>query len=428
MKTEIIDVSGCRKELAVEIPAETVDRAIDRLSNRYRRTAKLQGFRPGKAPARIVRARFRDRILHEVAEELVSKAVDEAIETRRIEPVATPDIRDVAVDEGKPLTFTARFETVPPIDPGDYTAFTLRQSPIAVDDAAIDGAIDRLRQEAAHLEPVEGRAAARGDVVTIDLERRLVDQPGSGAPERLESVRVEIGSEANPPGFDDELIGLEAGATRSFTITHAETDAVRRLAGRQASYAIEVTSLHRPLVPDRDDAFAQSVGEFGDLAALRARVEADLRARAAQEAQAEVREDLQRQLATRVTVEVPDALLAHELDRGVERVAHRLLEEQVDPRKAPVDWQAFRDQQRPGATAAVRSTLVLDEIAGREAIEVTGDDVNQEIARQATLGGRTEAAVRALIEKQGGVGRLRTGLRREKAIDFLMARATIVVA
>ena len=141
-----------------------------------------------------------------------------------------------------------------------------------------------------------------------------------------------------------------------------------------------------------------------------------------------MREDLQRQLATRVTVEVPDALIAHELDRRVERVAHRLLEEQVDPRKAPVDWHAFRDQQRPGATAAVRSTLVLDEIAGREAIEVTGDDVNQEIARQATLGGRTEAAVRALIEKQGGVGRLRTGLRREKAIDFLMARATIVVA
>ena len=428
MKTEIKDAGGCRKDVAVEIAADTVERAIDRLANRYRRAAKLQGFRPGKAPARLVRARFRDQILREVAEDLVSKAVDEAIESGRIEAVATPEIRDVVVDEGKPLTFTARFETMPSIDPGDYTAFTLRQSATDVDDAAVDGAIDRLRQEAAQLEPVEGRGAERGDMVTVDLERRLLDQPRSAAPEQLQGVRVEIGSDANPPGFDDELIGLDIGAKRSFTITHAETDAVRRLAGRQVSYAVEVTGLHRPLVPDRDDAFAQSVGDFDDLAALRTRVVDDLRARAAQEAKAEIREDLLRQLANRVSGEVPDALIAQELDRRIERVARRLLEEQVDPRKAPVDWQAFREQQRPGATAAVRSTLVLDEIADREAIEVTDDDVQREIARQATLTGRTEAAVRALVEKQGGVGRLRAGLRREKAIDFLMARATIVVA
>lgn len=428
MKTEIKDAGGCRKEMAVEVPADTVERAIDRLSNRYRRAAKLQGFRPGKAPARLVRARFRDQILREVAEDLVAKAVDEAIETRRIEPVATPEIREVVVDEGKPLTFTVRFETLPPIDPGDYAAFTLRQSATDVDEAAVDGAIDRLRQEAAQLEPVEGRGAERGDVATVDLERRLLSQPRAAAPERLQSVRIEIGSDANPPGFDDELIGLDIGARHSFTITHAETDAVRRLAGQQASYAVEVTGLHRPLVPDRDDAFARSVGDFDDLDALRTRVEADLRARAGQEAKAEVREDLLRQLANRVTVEVPDALIAQELDRRVERVARRLLEEQVDPRRAPVDWQAFREQQREGATAAVRSTLVLDEIADREAVEVTDDDVQQEIERQATLSGRTETAVRALLEKQGGVGRLRAGLRREKAIDFLMARATIVVA
>ena len=425
MKSELRDVGACRKELAVEVPATTVDAAIERISRRYGRSVKVQGFRPGKVPARVVRARFHDRILRDVAQDLIPAAVDEAVAEHELQPVATPEIRDVEVDDGKPLTFTALLETVPDVDPGDYSAFTLRQKPVTVDAGTVEQAVERLRQGRAQLEPVTERPAERGDVLTIDLERRLPDQPGA-APEHLQGVRVEIGGDANPPGFDDELVGLEAGATRSFTVTHAENDAVRRLAGRQASYAIEVKNVQRPVLPDLDDEFARSIGKFDDLAALRAQVDADLRAQADAEARNEVRQDLLRQLANRVTVEVPEALIGRELDRRVEQVARRLLEEQVDPRQARIDWDAFREQQRASATEAVRGTLVLDEIAGREAIEVTGADVDQEVERQAALSGRTPQAVRALLEKDGGIGRLRAGLRREKAIALLMKRATIV--
>ena len=425
MKSELKDVGACRKELAVEIPAITVDAAIERISRRYGRSVKVQGFRLGKVPARVVRARFHDRILRDVAQDLIPEAVDEAVAEHELQPVATPEIRDVEVDDGKPLTFTALLETVPEVDPGDYSAFTLRQKPVTVDAGTVEQAVERLRQGRAQLEPVTERPAERGDVLTIDLERRLPDQPGA-APEHLQGVRVEIGGDANPPGFDDELVGLEAGATRSFTVTHAENDAVRRLAGRQASYAIEVKNVQRPVLPDLDDEFARSIGKFDDLAALRAQVDADLRAQAEAEARNEVRQDLLRQLANRVTVEVPEALIGRELDRRVEQVVRRLLEEQVDPRQARIDWDAFREQQRASATDAVRGTLVLDEIAAREAIEVTGADVDQEVERQAALSGRTPQAVRALLEKDGGIGRLRAGLRREKAIALLMKRATIV--
>ena len=425
MKSEMKDVGACRKELTVEIPATAVDAAIDRISRRFGRSVKVQGFRPGKVPARVVRARFHDEILRDVAQDLIPEAVDEAVAEHDLQPVATPEIRDVVVDDGKPLTFTALLETVPEVDPGDYTAFTLRQTPVNVDAAAVEQAVERLRQGRARLEPVTERAAERGDVLTIDIERRLPDQPGA-APEHLEGVRVEIGSDANPPGFDDELVGLETGAGRSFTVTHAQNDAVRRLAGRQASYAIEVKNVQRPAPPDLDDEFARSIGKFDDLAALRAQVETELRAQAEAEGHSEVRRDLLRQLASRVTVEVPEALIGRELDRRVEQVARRLLEEQVDPRQARVDWDAFREQQRASATDTVRGTLVLDAIAGREAIEVTGGDVDQEVERQAALSGRTPQAVRALLEKDGGIGRLRAVLRREKAIALLMKRATIV--
>lgn len=428
MKTEVTEVSPSRKAMTVEIPAEQVDRAIDRLSNRFRRTTKLQGFRPGKVPAKVIRTRFKDQILREVAEDLVRAAVDEAIDSERIQPVATPEIRDVEIDEGKPLTFTALFETLPPVDPGDYSAFTLRRAPGGIDADAVDQAIQRLREGAGRLEPVEGRPAERGDIVTIDLDRQLTDAPAGSTPEHLEGVRVEVGNEANPPGFDAELAGLEVGASRSFTVTHAENEAVRRLAGKEAAYDITVTAIHHPVLPDVDDAFAQGLGEFADLAALRTRVEADLRAAAEREAEQEVRNDLLRQLASRMTAEVPASLIERELDRRVEQVAQRLAAEGVDPRKAPVEWPALREQQRDAATNAVRGTLVLDEIARRESIEADDDDVAREIERQAELTGRTATAVRARIEQERGDAGLRSVLRRQKVIDFLLARATIIHA
>ena len=135
MKTEFIDVSDTQKNLVVEIPSTVVDAEIDKVSRDYSKAARIPGFRPGKVPTKVVRQRFRDQILHDVAHGLIPRAVDEALRERGVEPVDTPDIRDVVVEEGQPLKFTATFETVPPIDPGDY----------AEHDAAPQGGAGRRR-------------------------------------------------------------------------------------------------------------------------------------------------------------------------------------------------------------------------------------------------------------------------------------------
>ena len=119
MKTEFVDVSDTRKQLVVEIPSTVVDAEIDRVAKDYGKAARIPGFRPGKVPSKVVRQRFRDQILHDVAHDLIPRAVDDALRTRGVEPVDTPDIKDVLVEEGQPLKFTANFETVPAFDPGD---------------------------------------------------------------------------------------------------------------------------------------------------------------------------------------------------------------------------------------------------------------------------------------------------------------------
>src|SRR5512145_186771 len=146
MKTEFVDLSDTRKNLVVEIPSAVVDAEIDKISRDYSKAARIPGFRPGKVPTKVVRQRFRDQILHDVAHGLIPRAVEEALRERGVEPVDTPDIRDVVVEEGQPLKFTATFETVPPIDPGEYAGIVLRKSETAVDDAAVEQALSQLRE------------------------------------------------------------------------------------------------------------------------------------------------------------------------------------------------------------------------------------------------------------------------------------------
>ena len=431
MKTEFIDLSETRKNLEVEIPTVEVDREIGRLSKHYGRSVKVPGFRPGKVPAKVVRQRFRDQILNDVVNDLVPKAVNQALREHRLNAVGTPTIRDVTVEEGRPLTFTATFETIPPIDPGEYRSFTLRRSPVEIDDEAIDKALAQLRERAAKLESAEGRPVECGDTVTLDLERRVVSSAGhaegsNSATKRHQNVTVEVGGTANPQGFDDELMGLRAGASHKFTLNYPDTHEVKELAGRHVSYRVLVKDIRQRVLPDLDDEFARDFGELDSLAALRDRVKVGLREAGERESDREVRADLLKQLATRVTAEVPDELISRDIDRRAEHMVSHLLAQRIDPRQANINWDKFRDDQRPAATDTVRSTLVLDEIAKREEIEVSDADIQAEIGRQAERSERTPAAMRALIEKEERINQLATGVLREKVIDFLLANATIV--
>src|ERR1041384_3239263 len=171
MKTEFVDVNETRKNVRVEIPRDVVDAEIDRIAKDYSRKARIPGFRPGKAPARVVKQRFREQILHGVLHDLVPRAVDDALRERGVEAIDTPDVRDVTIEEGQPLTFTASFDTVPPFDPGDLSTISVQRPRVEIGQDAVDGALQRLRDRAARHEPVEGRGADHGDSVVLDLER-----------------------------------------------------------------------------------------------------------------------------------------------------------------------------------------------------------------------------------------------------------------
>jgi len=267
----------------------------------------------------------------------------------------------------------------------------------------------------------------------VDLERGRESLSGGNPEEKnsrprndvSENVTIELGAKANPPGFDEQLLGLESGATKTFTIHHPSDYAIAELAGTDVVYTVNVKGLKRRIRPELDDEFAKDLGEFETLDALRARVREDLEHQARHTAEGEVRADLMKQLSLRVPFEVPPSLLEREIDRRIEDFARRLIEQNIDPRQAGIDWTAFRESQRDTAREAVAGAIVLDEVARREQLDVTEEEIEREIGRYAERSGRAPAAVRAGLEKEGGLSRVAAGLRREKSIDFLLARATI---
>lgn len=419
MKTEFEDVTETQKRITVEIPSDVVDKEIDRVTKGYSKQARLPGFRPGKVPPSVIKQRFKDQILHDVMHALIPRAIEDSLTERGVEPVDTPNVKDVDLKEGQPLKFTAAFETLPPFDPGDLATISLSQPASTIDADAVDQTLQRLRDRAARLEPVEGRPAAEGDTLITDLDRT----DAKGETDHHDAVPIELGAPANPPGFDANLMGLNAGDEKTFVVHFPDDYAVKELAGTDVTYAVKVKELRHRVLPELDDEFAKDLGEFETLDALRDRVEKDLTEEAELAAKRQVRTELLKQLAQRVRFEVPQSLVEREIDRRLEEFARRLMEQGVDPRQANVDWAQFREAQRDSARDAVASSLVLDEIARRENLVVAPEDLDKEIEQFGVRSGRTPAAVRAQLEKDGGISRLSAGLRREKAVDYAMTRA-----
>jgi trigger factor len=439
MKVEFTDVSDTQKSVAVEIPSDVVGGEIDRVVRDYARSLRLPGFRPGKVPANIIRKRFKAQILHDVAHDLIPRAMDDVLRERGVEPIATPDVKVLTIEEGQPLTFTAALEIAPPVDPGTYTSLSIRRAPIDITTEQIEQSLNRFRDAYAKFQPVEDRGAETGDTVVMHMTRRKLPNaaatPESAesaetpqeAPEseQLDDVGVELGAPANPPGFDEHLLGVTAGTEKTFRVTFPGDYGVESLAGSDVEYAVRVNSVRRKVLPALDDEFAKDMG-YDSLDALRQQVVENLTKQAERQRERDVRQEVLEQLAKRVPFDPPEVLVTREVDRRVEEFVRQLIEQRIDPTRTAINWEEFREQQRPPAVETVKCMLVLDEIARRENLTVADDEIDAQIAEYAETAQQSADAVRHRLEHEGAISRIYAGLRREKAIDYALAHATIL--
>jgi trigger factor len=430
MKTELKEISPTVRQIDVQIEADAVRSAYDSISDRYVKLANVPGFRPGHAPRAVVRTRFKEQIRTEVLRELLPDAAQKAIDEHQLEPLGEPQL-DLETAEGldqlgsQPISFHLTVEVLPQIKLGEYKGLKATRRTRPVTDRDVDELIENLRENSASLDPVEDRGAQLGDTVTANFHGAFLEQPDA-EPMNVEDVEVVLGGEGVVPEITDNLLDVKPEDEKTFRVNYPENFSAKGLAGKLVEYTVKVSAVRVKVLPEIDDEWAQSLGdEIESIEDLRAKVRADVEARAKHEAEGKMRADLVRQLVTAHEFELPDRLLEHQTEHRLESVVRDMVGQGLDPRNPQLDWEKARDSLKEQAGYDLRGSLLLEEIADEEKLDVSEQEINDEIQAIATASRQSPEQVRTILTKQGGERSIAGRLRNRKALDFLVAHANV---
>lgn len=410
--------STTKREIQVEIPAVEVARQTESLIQKYQKMARLPGFRRGHVPASIIRQRFSEEIKTDVVEALIPRYFRQETERLGMNPVSQPRVTDLHLHDGEPLRFKAAFEVLPEVKVEGYKELRADKPEIAVSDADVDHALNDLREQQASFNDIEGRPLADGDFAQVSLDG--TPKEGEGQPVHMDEVLVEVAGKNTMPEFTENLRGATVGEERSFDVHYPEDAQDKRLAGKTFSYTVKVHALKQKSLPELNEGFAKSLGEFATVDEVKKRIRENIEAEGRHKAEHEAKDKLVAELVRRNEFEVPEALVERQIDIRLERglralAAQGLTAEQMKK----MDLPRLRAGQRDQAIHDVKSSLLLEKVADEENIQVSDEEVNQEVESLAKQTKQTSEAVRARLTRDGGLDKIRTRIRSEKTLDFL---------
>jgi trigger factor len=431
--------SATKREIQVEIPVADVNRQTDSLIQKYQKVARIPGFRRGHVPASIIRQRFSEEIKTDMVEALIPRYFRQEAERLGIHPVSQPRVTDLHLHDGEPLRFKAAFEVLPEIKLEGYKELRADKPEIAVSEEDVEKALADLRERHASFNPVEGRALADGDFAQVSLDgnpkpgesesetesgtkagTKAGTKSGEGQPVHMDEVLVEIAGKDTMPEFTEYLRGASPGDERTFDVNYPEDTQDKRLAGKTFSYAVKVQSIKQKSLPELNDEFAKQLGEFQTVDDVRKAIREQIESERRHQAQHEAKEKLVGELIQRNDFEVPDSLIEQQIDIRLERglralAAQGLTAEQMKK----MDLTRLRVGQREQAIHDVKAALLLERVAEEENVQVSDEELNQELESLARQSKQTSEAVRARLTRDGGLDRIRTRIRNEKTLEFL---------
>lgn len=431
MKTELKEVSPTRKELKIEIPAEDVKKAFNKAAQKYTRAAQVPGFRKGFAPLDIVKARYRDEIKNEVFRDLVPEKVQSAIEENNLSPLGEPhlhidDVENVKADGSQPIALHVHVEVMPEIPAPEYKTLEAVRRIRPIDDKHIEQIIEERRTQGSTLVPVEDRKSQDGDTLIIDLTGTFVGKPEED-PISANDLEIKLGDERIEKAFTENLAGLASDDEKEFTVEYPQDFASPGLAGQKIAYKAKVKSLGVVELPEADDEWAKSVDEnIESIADLRKQLREDLELASKMEADNRVRDELVRKLIEKHEFEVPGVLIDHQARNLLNNFAQDLQRQGADLNQVGEDFVKMAyDQMRGQAERDVRGAMLLEKIAELESVDVSGDEIAEEINRMADYYRVTPEEVRKNLSQQGSENSVADRLRSRKAVEALFEKAKV---
>lgn len=412
----------CRRELDLEIPADEVSKAIERVAKELARVARVPGFRPGKAPVTLIRRRFADDIKGEVLQTLVPERVEKAVNEQKLTPVSQPRVEKLDFSEGQPLKFVAVFEVLPEFQLGDYKKLEFEMPTMDINDEDVNKALEEMRERAAAFAPVEGRPIENSDFAQLKLSGT---PEGGGETLNAESVLCHIGAEETMEPFNENLRGASIGDHKKFDVVYPADYPDAKLAGKTYHYSVDVLGVKIKKLPEVNDDFAKDVSDSQTLDELKTKIRESLEHQRDHRQKELQREKVLSELIKLHDFPVPESLVEQQMDIRLERVVRSLAAQGVDPRAVNVDWVTLRRRQEDRARDDVKAELIVDRIATAENIDVTDEELNHEIEHMAGHSGESVDVLRARLTKQGALDRMKAKLRSDKTLDWLAQNSQI---
>ncbi|MBD7969792.1 trigger factor [Paenibacillus gallinarum] len=417
--------------LEVEVEADRVAAALDKAFNKVVKKINVPGFRKGKVPRSIFEARFGVESLYQDAIDiLLPEVYTEAVDQTAIFPVEQPEVDVDQFAKGQTFKFKAKVVVKPEVELGEYKGLEVPKVSTEVSEEELAAELERLQQRHAELVVVEEGQAASGDVVVIDYEGSVDGELFEGGTAERQSL--ELGSNTFIPGFEEQVIGLATGDNKDVEVTFPEEYHAAELAGKKAVFKVKVHEIKRKELPALDDEFAKDVSEFDTLVEYKEDLKKQLASRKEEEAKATQENIVVEKAAENANVEIPQGMINSEVRNMMRDFDNRLRQQGMNLEmfmsfsgQTEADLQ---NQMKNDAEKRVRNNLVLEAIGKQENLEVTEEDVNEELNNMAASFKRSVDEIRQILESNGSLDSLKEEVLLRKTIDFLLANSKEVDA
>ncbi len=418
IKSTLKTISQCKRELELEIPKEEVDQEFQRILSQFTARAKIQGFRPGKAPKDMVKRMFFSDIRQSLLDSLIPRALGKELRDLNLNPVSTPVIEDLKLEEGHPLFLRTSFEILPEFEIPDYKKISVTKNEVSVTEEDVDHSLQELQQRAAEYVPIEGRGVVDGDYALAEIKGKDLK---SNKLLPTEKVLILAGHPENEKLLNDNLKGLKVNEERQFVISYDAKHQNNKLAGRSIEYRLKLVSIKEKRLPLLNDDFAKGLGEYKDLADLKEKIKKEILASKDESSKREMAEQIIAKVSDKIDIELPDTLVEEE---NVSLLRQRLA--QIPRQELNKDKiEALKKEGRKQAEKNLKNHLVLRKIAETEGFDVSEDEEDEEVKAIAKANQVPLAQVIDNLNKEGRREELRNAILLKKTVDFLVKKAII---
>jgi trigger factor len=408
-----------QRVLEIEVPVETVDDRLRSAYDEYRKRAVIPGFRKGKAPLSIIKARYADAVEQSVLQELIPQVWEEALNKEKIRPLAEPVFDEVHFAPGEPLRFKATVEVKPDIPLDHYTGFRAQKREVAIDQEEVKRSLRALQERYATVEP-SSENAGETDIVTVDSWR--VDQGGIPiVGHQTTDVPIDLSAPHIIEEYRRALVGAGVGDQKRVTVTYPEDHPNKELAGQTISYLLKVKKITKKTLPALDDEFARSAGDYHSIKELEDALQRSLEEQEERRALRETQEAVIDQIIEKNPFDVPESMVAGYVESLIAD-----LHPQEKEKGGEQDIDQLRRAYRPLAERAVKRWFLLEEIGQREKIEVSDQELQDRVAAMAASRNLDPGELSAHLSRSDQLNQLRRNIREEKILDFLIGASKIV--